>query len=261
MRKIELFSLIAVLMIGLGACKSDTKSKTDMTEVNKDKKYKLIPFSSSKDYPGATISNMTYEGGKFSFDVSGGGYELGNQTPDADNKMCANSAKGQHIHLIVDKLPYSAQYVSSFEHSVADGKHNLLAFLSRSYHESIKSESAHIAKAVTVVDGSITATEEISEPTLFYSRPKGTYVGDDTKRVMLDFYPINVDLSEFRIKVQINGEVTLLDSWEPFYIEGLPYGQNSIGVAIVYPDGSPVPGKQTAVLQTITLEENPQPGN
>ena len=261
MRKIELFSLVAVLMLGLGGCKSDPKSKTDMTEANMDKKYKLIPFSASKDFPGATLSDMTYSGGKFSFDVSGGGYELGTQTPDASGKMCANSAKGQHIHLIIDKQPYVAQYVSSFDHTVPDGKHNFLAFLSRSYHESIKTKSAHIAKAVTVADGSITATEEITEPTLFYSRPKGTYVGEDTKRVMLDFYPINVDLADFRIKVQINGEVTLLDSWEPFYIEGLPYGQNSIGVAIVYPDGEPVAGKQTAVLQTIVLEENASPGN
>jgi hypothetical protein len=61
--------------------------------------------------------------------------------------------------------------------------------------------------------------------------------------------------------VQINGEVTLLDEWQPYYIEGLPFGQNSIGLALVYKDGTPVPGGQTSTLQRITLLEDEPPAN
>ena len=83
---------------------------------------------------------------------------------------------------------------------------------------------------------------------------------DDTKKIMVDFYPLNVDLGdEYMVKLQVNGEVTMLDEWQPYYIENLPMGQNTIGLALVYPDGSAVPGDQTSILQTITLREDPAP--
>ena len=265
MKPFRLLCLLT-LILGLMACKSDNKADatTDdgaMVDAT-PKKYTVTPFSQSTQYPDAKLSNMSYTDGTFNFDVTSSSYKLGEQTPDKDAKMCANSAKGQHIHLIVDAKPYSAQYTSNFEHEVGNGKHNLLAFLSRSYHESIKTTDAHIAQSVTVEDGSIVSSEDITDPMLFYSRPKGTYVGDDTKKVMVDFYPINVELGdEYKVKLQINGEVTMIDTWQPYYVENLPMGQNTIGIALVYPDGSPVAGEQTSILQTITLREDPVPSN
>lgn len=257
---IVLSKFLIVLLVIFSACKSDKKA--DMAGDDEDivKKYILTPFSRSEAFPDAKLENMTYQNGQFSFDVSGSKYKLGEQTPDATSKMCANSAEGQHIHLIVGFQPYVAQYVPSFSHPVADGEHNVLAFLSRSYHESIKTPDAHIAKRITVANGSITDSKDITQPSIFYSRPKGTYVGDDTKKIMLDFYPLNADIGkDYLVKVQINGEVTLLDEWKPYYIEGLPYGQNSIGLALVYKDGTPVAGNQTSTLQRITLAENAPP--
>ena len=264
MKKLIIIGQLLALFLVLSACNNQKKGDmaSDTMEEEVPKKYKLTPFSKSESFPDAKLSNMTYTDGKFSFDVGGSSYKLGEQTADAPQKMCANSDKGQHIHLIIDFKPYVAQYVSSFEHAVPDGSHNLLAFLSRSYHESIKTEDAHIAQKITVANGNIVESADITDPSLFYSRPKGTYVGDDTKKVMLDFYPINANIGEdYLVKVQINGEVTLLDKWQPYFIEGLPMGQNSIGLALVYKDGTPVPGAQTSTLQQITLMENPPPAN
>ncbi len=249
-----------LLLVGCTSKKSDTSEDVADRAVVENKKYPLTPFDKSTSYADAKLSDMQYQNGKFSFKVNSGKYKLGEQTPDAGQKMCANSAKGQHIHLILDQMPYAAKYTAEFEHEVADGQHNLLAFLSRSYHESIKTEDAHIAKAVTVKNGSIVAEEDLTEPSLFYSRPKGTYVGDDTKKVMLDFYPVNAEIGkDYKVKVQINGEVTILDKWQPYYVEGLPMGQNTIGVALIYPDGTQVAGKQTAVLRTFELRKDPLP--
>ena len=243
-----------------GSKQTATEDKAAEMPSMADKKYPLSPMSNSPAFEDAKLSDMNYQNGNFSFKVTSDDYKLGEQTPDAAQKMCANSGKGQHIHLILDAQPYAAKYTSTFEHDVADGQHNLLAFLSRSYHESIKTPDAHIAKRITVKDGSIVAEEDITGPTLFYSRPKGTYVGDDTKKVMLDFYPINAKIGEdYKVKVQINGEVTILDTWQPYFIEGLPMGQNTIGIALVYPDGSQVPGMQTAILRTIELRKDPLP--
>lgn len=264
MKKILFLSQFLVAIFLISSCKSDQKSDTAESNAEQEmpKKYSITPFSKSEAFADAKLSNMTYKDGTFSFDVSGSKYKLGEQTADAAQKMCANSDKGQHIHLIVDFQPYVAQYVSSFEHAVKDGPHNILAFLSRSYHESIKSDDAHIAQHVTVQNGNIVESSDITEPVIFYSRPKGTYVGDDTKKVMLDFYVLNANIGDdYLVKVQINGEVTLLDKWQPYYIEGLPYGQTTIGLALVYKDGSPVPGAQTSTLQQITLLENAPPAN
>jgi hypothetical protein len=119
----------------------------------------LTPFTASKEYADAKLSNMQYAEGNFNFDVSN--YDLGTQTPDAASKMCANSGKGQHIHLIVDSLPYAAKYVNEFDHGVENGGHFILAFLSRSYHESIKTKDAHIVKRVDVKDGGILSSHDV----------------------------------------------------------------------------------------------------
>ena len=63
-------------------------------------------------------------------------YELGAQTINSVNNDLA-IAKGQHIHFIVNNGPYSAHYNQDFSADVKDGD-VVLAFLSRSYHESVK---------------------------------------------------------------------------------------------------------------------------
>ena len=58
---------------------------------------------------GVIISEDGYE---FSFDVIN--YELGMQTLKNFDYQLANSAKGQHIHFIVNNDPYSAHYEEKF---------------------------------------------------------------------------------------------------------------------------------------------------
>ena len=62
---------------------------------------------------------------------------------------------------------------------------------------------------------------------MFYSRPKGTYEGVDTKKLLLDFYLINTEISPEgnKVRATINGEEFILDDWVPYYIEGLPLGE------------------------------------
>ncbi len=220
------------------------------------KKYTLTPFAKSKEFLGARINSMSYEGGNFTFDVSGGGYELGQQTSDADQKNCANSGKGQHIHLIVDDKPYAAKYSPKFEYDIPDGEHYLLAFLSRSYHESIKSGGASVVQRVLVQDKSIKKGEDVKSPMLFYSRPKGTYVGSKaTKKVMLDFFLANTGLGNgIKVKASINGETHIIDTWQPYYIEGLPMGENTIELTLLGKQGNPMNIPLNPVSRTFTLK-------
>lgn len=244
------------------SCKNEPKTVTEKVEEKATppaNKYTLTPFAPSTEYGDAKIESMFYKEGKFNFEVSGEGYQLGEQTPDAAAKMCANSAKGQHIHLIVGKAPYAAKYVPDFEHEVADGEHHLLAFLSRSYHESIKTADAYVGLKATMEGGTMTKSEPIMTPTLFYSRPKGTYVGKaNTDKVMLDFYLLNADLgTDFTVNADINGEVHPISKWQPYYIEGLPMGENTITLTMLDKAGNQVNSPINPVTRTFTLKADP----
>lgn len=216
-------------------------------------------FSESPSYPDAKLGLDGYKDGTFSFNVSN--YELAAQTSDAPQKMCANSGKGQHIHLIVDDQPYAAKYESNFAHEVADGTHYLLAFLSRSYHESIKTESAHIAVQGQFAGGNMTESAPVKNPMLFYSRPKGTYVGKaNTEKLMLDFYLVNTTLTADgnKVKVEVNGkEAFTLDEWKPVFLEGLPMGDNKVKLTLIDKDGNNVNAPLNPVERVFTLKADP----
>lgn len=261
------FTLLAFLFLALFfSCKNETAnnaetpsaSTTAPEKINPPTQFVLTPFAPSQDFSDAKIKSMSYVDGKFSFSV-GGDYELGQQTPDAAAKMCANSAKGQHIHLIMDTSPYAAKYVPVFDHEISDGPHYLLAFLSRSYHESIKTGNAHVALKTVIEKGTIVDSEAITEPTLFYSRPKGTYVGKaNTDKVMLDFYLANAKLgADFKVKANINGEIHLIDKWQPYYIEGLPMGENIITLTLLDKDGKKVESLINPVTRKFELKVDP----
>ncbi len=256
MRTLSLF--FAMLAMLLAACQGGSSNQQQEEEMP-EMKYTVTPFSPSKSYPDARIESMTFVNGQFKFTLNESDYELGVQTPDADQKMCANSAEGQHIHLIVDNEPYAAKYEAMFDYEIPDGEHYILAFLSRSYHESIKTDGAHMAVKTTVENNTIAETEDISVPMLFYSRPKGTYTGKaETEKVMLDFYLVNATLgTQYKVKAEINGEEHMIDSWQPYYVEGLPMGENTIKLTLVDTQGNMVDTPLNPVTRTFTLQEDP----
>ncbi len=240
------------------ATTSDTSDTT--TEAPKPKtKYQLTPFTPSPGYEDAKIEQMMYLDDAWAFNIGGSSYQLGAQTPDAPQKMCANSEKGQHIHLILNNEPYKAKYTSTFNDVVLEaGEYHLLAFLSRSYHESIKTKEAHKAQKITIESNMMKKAESINFPMIFYSRPKGTYIGKkNTDKVMLDFYIVETTLGPNgnKVKVNINGEEDhLLDKWQPYYIEGLPMGKNTITLTLVDNNGEVVNAPYNPVVREFELK-------
>lgn len=264
MRSLFLSALLGVLFAACGgdtapAAEAAAEDTSTTAEAPASTPITIEPMSASPDFPGAAITSMSYEAGKFSFGVDAGddGYELGGQTADAAQKMCANSAKGQHIHLIVDNLPYAAKYTAEFDHEVADGDHYLLAFLSRSYHESIKHSGASTVKKVSVADKSISSAEDVSGEMLFYSRPKGTYVGKDTENIMLDFFVHNAELgADRKVKVEVGDQTFTVDKWQPYILKGLPMGENTVTLTLVDGAGAAVDAPLNPVSRTFTLAED-----
>ncbi|NND76700.1 MAG: phosphopeptide-binding protein [Flavobacteriales bacterium] len=195
-------------------------------------------------FPDAKISltgPMAPNTGLNSFEFEVSNYDLGGQTADAATRNCANSAKGQHIHFIMNNGSYKAKYESTFEEEVPEGTNVLLAFLSRSYHESIKTNDAH----VLVKYGA--GGQSLSEPLLFYSRPKGTYAGADGKKLLLDFYLRNVDLADngYKVRATIDGNEFILPKWCPYFVEGLSAGEHTFRLELLDLNGDPVKNAQS----------------
>lgn len=261
MRAFLSFFISAIVLFSCASEPTTTQSASKEEQKVKPtpNKYTLLPFTPSPKFADAKIESMAYKAGKFSFGVTGDSYKLGAQTSDAKLKMCANSDKGQHIHLIVDNKPYAAKYTADFDYEIEDGEHHVLAFLSRSYHESIKSPGAAVVKKVEIKDNSIVSEENVEDPMLFYSRPKGTYVGKaNTEKVMLDFYLANIkDVNKYRIRAVINGETHQLSQWMPYYIEGLELGENTIELSLLNNKGDVVKTPDTPVVRKFTLKADP----
>ncbi|MBW2961429.1 hypothetical protein [Mesonia aestuariivivens] len=273
MKKISLI-IASAMVIAATSCKEnkkeaekdmDNETKTEETSEMEAKEITLSPLENSPAYENSSLSliepkkEMLTDGKqvKFEFDVKN--YDLGVQTEGAKEKMMANSGKGQHIHFIMDNDPYSAHYEPNFNKDIEPGNHLLVAFLSRSYHESVKNANSFVVKKLTIGDAKDDelGNVDITKPHMIYSRPKGTYTGKDTEKVMLDFFLLNTDLSASgnKVKATINDQEFMLDTWEPKVIEGLPMGENTIKLELLDKDGNLVESPFNPVTRTVTLEE------
>lgn len=224
----------------------------------------ISPFIDSQKFPEAKLSlnapavDAMVEGTMVSFDFGVENYQLGVQSPETGSNGLANSAKGQHIHLIMDNDPYSAHYEAQFEKEFEPGHHVAIAFLSRSFHESVKNPNAFQVFQFTTgeqVEGD--TPMDMTQPMLFYSRPKGEYSGEGAQKVLFDFYLHNTELSEDGNKVlaTINDELEFtFDKWQPYVIEGLPMGENTINIKLLDSEGQLVDTKMNDVTRTFTLK-------
>ncbi len=232
----------------------------------------LSAVTTSPEFPGATLSIANVKAEKvgndsakvsFSFDVKN--YELKMQTSDNANKLCNNSAQGQHIHFIMDNAPYKALYEPANTITLPNGtEHYLMAFLSRSYHESIKSKGAALVYHFKIDEkGKLVKLDEPKTPMLFYSRPKGDYIGTDTANLLLDYYVWNCDLAAdgYKVKASLQpaGGVPVpsvsftFDKWEPKFINNLSTGKSKLELVLTDKDGKQVEGPSTSVTREFNL--------
>ena len=198
---------------------------------NAEQKIYLKKVEGSPKYENSSLElkEITDLEGNYTFSFVIENYDLGIQTKNEFDYNLANSDKGQHIHFIVNNGPYSAHYEENFSKPLDEESNVILAFLSRSYHESIKNKDAFILTQVG--DKKIDLDNEL----LFYSRPKGTYRGDAKDKVLLDFYLVNSSISATgnKVRATIQGQEFIIDEWAPYYIEGLDDGEINIKLELI----------------------------
>lgn len=285
MRKV-IFSAIFISAI-LSACDNeagkDTRVLSDSvvedrnTEVSKDKiveqelgiqekgGLKFYPLTTSPEFEDAKLEQNQPEDGakvktgdvKFSYEVTN--YQLKDSTSlPAMCGVCSNSSDGQHIHLILNNAPYIAKYQPEFTENLKPGHYVALSFLSRSYHESIKTPNAYTLKQFTVGNPQEENKVDLNKPHMFYSRPKGEYSGKEAEKILLDFYLVNSDLQDNnrRVRATINGNEFMIDKWQPYIIEGLPAGEATIKLEFLEEDGQLVDSPYNPVERKITVKKD-----
>jgi len=261
--QIKTHSLLAIVFIFCFACGNQKNTEESNNEQDAEEKsvveeVSLTKVEGSPEYAesGLTLISSQDNDSTVNFEFEVSNYELGVQTPDAEEKGLANSGKGQHIHFIVDNGPYSAHYEPSFSKNLEDGNHVILAFLSRSYHMSVKNPNAFVVKEMQVGETEESGSFDESAPHMFYSRPKGVYKGEDTEKLLLDFYLLNTNLSPDgnKVRATVNGTEFMIDEWAPYQIEGLPKGEVTIELELIDADGNLIESPFNPVKRSVTLE-------
>jgi hypothetical protein len=257
-----------------GAQSNSEKTTTDTVKAaNPPAPVALSAVSPSPDFPNAALavsSAKAEKAGKdsakvtFKFDVKN--YELKMQTTDNGSKMCNNSAQGQHIHFILDNMPYKALYEPTNDVTLANNtEHYLVAFLSRSYHESIKNKGAAVIYHFKIDEkGNMKKMDDPKTPMIVYSRPKGDYIGKDTANILLDFYVWNCTLAPdgYKVKAEIANETrptqqltATLDKWEPRFIQNLGTGKSKVTLTLLDKDGKAIEGPLTSATREFNLKQ------
>jgi hypothetical protein len=227
--------IIGVIAV-IYSCLSPEKKDTATNSSKELQKITLTKVVGSPEYENASLNvkaiEMDDKESKISFNIEN--YDLGIQTSKKFDYQLANSAKGQHIHFIVNNGPYSAHYTDSFSKGFEKESNVILAFLSRSYHESVKNKDAYILTQVGESD------IDIENEFLFYSRPKGTYKGADTENLLLDFYLVNTEISKNgnKVRATIQNSEFIIDEWAPYYIKGLSKGEINIKLELIDSSGN-----------------------
>jgi hypothetical protein len=256
------FALLSFIACNNSGTKAAANDKTDTAATAKGP-ITISPVEGSPEFPEAELSiknvSSAMEGKdsvKVTFDYGVKNYELTHQTADAATKECSNSMKGQHIHFILDNKPYAALYKPTHSFTVLlNSEHYVMSFLSRSYHESLKTPKAGVLYHFSVDGkGKVTKMDIPKTPMIFYSRPKGHYMGADTKKVLLDFYAYNATLgTDALVKATINGTDFVINKWQPYFIENAPMGAVDIKLQLTDMDGKALEGENTSVSRSIHL--------
>lgn len=263
----------ALFAASCGDSNNEQSGNTDTTQIATPAVTEITvsDVPASPEFPVAqlSISSVTAEkqgedSVKVTFNYGVKNYELKSQTADAESKQCNNSAQGQHIHFIIDNQPYAALYEP--KHTVTlplnSDEHYVMSFLSRSYHESVKTKGAAVVYHFKLdANGKVEKLAEPTTPMVFYSRPKGDYLGKDTENLLFDFYVWNTNLgNDYKVNARINSgeqEKTIeVTNWKSQFLHGLAMGKSSITLTLVDKDGKAVEGPMTTVTREFSLAQD-----
>jgi hypothetical protein len=177
---------------------------------------------------------------------------------------------GPHLSLIVDNEPSQAIYDLKqpiILENLAPGTHSLRVFAMRPWHESFKNDGAFAETTFHILTKTGKNSPAADLPLLTYSRPQGIYGAEP---ILLDFYLTNAplkfsnvtnesdNLQDWRIRVTVNGESFLLNTWEPIYLKGFDKGNNWVQLEFIDGKGNKVENAFNTSVRMINFDPSYQ---
>ncbi|NJN61516.1 MAG: hypothetical protein HC795_08325 [Coleofasciculaceae cyanobacterium RL_1_1] len=171
---------------------------------------------------------------------------------------------GPHLHVLLDDQPEQLVFDTSEPlvlTNLAPGTHTLRVFAARPWSESFKNEGAFVQTTFHIYTKTGKNAPDPARPLLTYNQPRGTYGAEP---ILLDFYLTNAPLhviaqefeddaiSDWRVRVTVNGQSFTLDRWEPIYLQGVKPGQNWLQLELIDELGEPI---ENAFNSTVRLFE------
>ena len=265
---VALLALAGLLLAGVPGCGDEAPDPDVPDRAERPAPdFELVPAPEpAPEFPDARLGiALPEEGERFSegemveVHLTLSGYELGVATPGGAERGLARAADGQHVHLVLNDERYRAVY--DLDEPVRltglpPGDHLLRAFPGTDWHEAVKTPGTFAVRNFHVGEGERRPLVEPDEPLLTYSRPVGEYTGADADSILVDFYLSGVRLSPegYRVRLFVDGMgETLITSWAPHILVGLPAGEHTIGLELLDPEGVPVPGEFNRTERTISV--------
>ena len=179
---------------------------------------------------------------------------------------------GPHLSLIVDNEPAAAIYDLKqpiILENLAPGTHTLRVLALRPWQESFKNDGAFAETTFHILTKTGKNDPDNNLPLLTYSSPQGIYGAEP---ILLDFYLSNAplrlsntangdnNLQNWRIRVTVNGESFLLDTWEPIYLKGFNKGNNWVQLEFIDGKGNKVENEFNTSVRVISFDPSYQDG-
>jgi len=179
---------------------------------------------------------------------------------------------GPHLSLIVDNEPASAIYDLKqpiILENLAPGTHTLRVLALRPWQESFKNDGAFAETTFHILTKTGKNAPDNNLPLLTYSHPQGIYGAEP---ILLDFYLSNAplrlpntanednSLQNWRIRVTVNGESFLLDTWEPIYLKGFDKGNNWVQLEFIDGKGNKIENEFNTSVRVISFDPSYQDG-
>ena len=107
----------------------------------------------------------------------------------------------------------------------------MIAFLSKSYHETIKNPISVFSRKFSVLGGKTVKSYPLENSAIAIAAPYGTYKKDESENILLDFALANTiiakDSNKILIRIDAKNEFTVND-WKSYVIKGLEPGYHSV---------------------------------
>ena len=179
---------------------------------------------------------------------------------------------GPHLSLIVDNEPAAPIYDLKqpiILENLAPGTHTLRVLALRPWQESFKNDGAFAETTFHILTKTGKNAPDYNLPLLTYSSPQGIYGAEP---ILLDFYLSNAplrlsntanednNLQDWRIRVTVNGDSFLLDTWEPIYLKGFAKGNNWVQLEFIDGQGNKVENEFNTSVRVISFDPSYQDG-